>query len=272
MQWPQDSMRRQSTFDFGPFYFSFWASLPHPWLLKGPFNSIGFPEVIFLPHWLNCNLWNKSIGLQIFHFSFLLRKTYTDSINMLPETMRAWLSEGKDLKGHLVCPFYSRGGQREVKKGHMIWLKLHIFFVLFFSFIFISWRLITLHYCSGFCHTLTWINQRLVHWDDPEGWDGEEGGRGVQDGEHMQVAHFKSCRVLSHLGLPPGKTTSPGQRAGWMNRSIWVRNAKRGFPWWLRGKESVCQCRRPGLDPWSGKIPQATEQLSPCTTIIEPEL
>ena len=25
----------------------------------------------------------------------------------------------------------------------------------------------------------------LVHWDDPEGWDGERGGRVVQDGEHM---------------------------------------------------------------------------------------
>ena len=25
----------------------------------------------------------------------------------------------------------------------------------------------------------------LVHWDDPEGWNGEEGGRRVQDGEHM---------------------------------------------------------------------------------------
>ena len=24
-----------------------------------------------------------------------------------------------------------------------------------------------------------------VHWDNPEGWDGEGGGRGVQDGEHM---------------------------------------------------------------------------------------
>ena len=24
----------------------------------------------------------------------------------------------------------------------------------------------------------------LVHWDEPERWDGEEGGRGVQDGEH----------------------------------------------------------------------------------------
>ena len=27
--------------------------------------------------------------------------------------------------------------------------------------------------------------QCMVHWDDPEGWDGEGGGRGVQDGEHM---------------------------------------------------------------------------------------
>ena len=25
----------------------------------------------------------------------------------------------------------------------------------------------------------------LVHWDDPEGWDGEGGGREVQDGGHM---------------------------------------------------------------------------------------
>ena len=25
----------------------------------------------------------------------------------------------------------------------------------------------------------------LVHWDDPERWDGEGGGRGVQDGEHV---------------------------------------------------------------------------------------
>ena len=25
----------------------------------------------------------------------------------------------------------------------------------------------------------------LVHWDDPEGWDGKGGGREFQDGEHM---------------------------------------------------------------------------------------
>ena len=27
----------------------------------------------------------------------------------------------------------------------------------------------------------------LVHWDDPEGWDGEGSGKGVQDGEPMYV-------------------------------------------------------------------------------------
>ena len=36
------------------------------------------------------------------------------------------------------------------------WLTLSPFF--FFPFIFISWRLITLQYFSGFCHTLTWIS------------------------------------------------------------------------------------------------------------------
>ena len=31
----------------------------------------------------------------------------------------------------------------------------------------------------------------LVHWDDPDGWDGEGGGRGVQD--HMYThGGFKS--------------------------------------------------------------------------------
>ena len=27
----------------------------------------------------------------------------------------------------------------------------------------------------------------LMHWDDPEGGDGEGGGRGVQDGEQMNT-------------------------------------------------------------------------------------
>ena len=42
--------------------------------------------------------------------------------------------------------------------------------MLFFSFIFISWRLITLQYCSGSCHTLTWISHGFTcvpHPDPP---------------------------------------------------------------------------------------------------------
>ena len=40
----------------------------------------------------------------------------------------------------------------------------------FFPFIFICWRLITLQYCSGFCHTLTWISHGFTcvpHPDPP---------------------------------------------------------------------------------------------------------
>ena len=34
--------------------------------------------------------------------------------------------------------------------------------------IFISWRLITLQYCSGFCHTLTWISHGFTCVPHPE--------------------------------------------------------------------------------------------------------
>ena len=33
----------------------------------------------------------------------------------------------------------------------------------------------------------------------------------------------------------------------------------RGLPWWLSGKESTCQCRRHGFNPWVGKIPWRTK-------------
>ena len=29
-----------------------------------------------------------------------------------------------------------------------------------------------------------------VHWNDPEGWDGEEDEREAQDGEHMYIPGF----------------------------------------------------------------------------------
>ena len=40
----------------------------------------------------------------------------------------------------------------------------------------------------------------------------------------------------------------------------------------LKRKESACQCRGHGFEPWSRKISHAMEQLSPCTTTTEPAL
>ena len=47
---------------------------------------------------------------------------------------------------------------------------------------------------------------------------------------------------------------------------------KTELPWWLSGKESACQCRRPGFDTWSGEIPHAAQQPSLCATVTEPVL
>ena len=47
----------------------------------------------------------------------------------------------------------------------------------------------------------TWCSE-LVHWDDPEGWDGEGGGRGVQDGEHMYThGCFMSMYGKNHYNI-----------------------------------------------------------------------
>ena len=43
-----------------------------------------------------------------------------------------------------------------------------------------------------------------------------------------------------------------------------------GLPCWLCGKESANQCRIHVSNLWSGKIPHASEQLSPCATTTEP--
>ena len=38
---------------------------------------------------------------------------------------------------------------------------------------------------------------------------------------------------------------------------------------WSGGRESACQCRGHGFNPWSGKIPHVVGQLSLCTTNTE---
>ena len=40
-----------------------------------------------------------------------------------------------------------------------------------------------------------------------------------------------------------------------MSRNILWLYSLCGLPRWFSGKESACQCKRHGFDPWSGKIP-----------------
>ena len=54
----------------------------------------------------------------------------------------------------------------------------------------------------------------------------------------------------------------------WATELNWTEYVKMGLPWWLSGKESAWQCRRPGFNPWVGKIPwkkkwQSTPVLLP---------
>ena len=46
--------------------------------------------------------------------------------------------------------------------------KILFYLFIYFSFICISWRLITLQCCSGFCHTLTWISHGFTCVPHPE--------------------------------------------------------------------------------------------------------
>ena len=34
-----------------------------------------------------------------------------------------------------------------------------------------------------------------------------------------------------------------------------MNNNNKGLPWQLSSEEFPCQCKRPGFDPWVGKIP-----------------
>ena len=83
-----------------------------------------------------------------------------------------WLSFAKKLSASVLVPFIC-----EDLIGFIVWkpysglvlnsLKLS-YFTLKKIFIYFNWRLITLQYCGGFCHTLTWISHGCACVPHPE--------------------------------------------------------------------------------------------------------
>ena len=65
------------------------------------------------------------------------------------------------------------------------------------------------------------------------------------------------CSVATDDWKGIGVGREEGRSAGFhrLNDLIWHSVDNTGFPWWLSGKESICQCRKLRFDPWAGKIP-----------------
>ena len=68
-----------------------------------------------------------------------------------------------------------------------------------------------------------------MHWDDPEGWNGEGGGRRVQDGEHMYTCggfiliFDKTNTITASMRGPKGKASGrllPHEEASLCRRGV----------------------------------------------------
>ena len=127
------------------------------------------------------------------------RKTSISALLTMPKPLTVWITinwkimKEMGIPDHLTCLLRNlyAGQEATVRTGHETtdWFQIEkgvrkgcilspclfnffflIFLFFFFPFIFISWRPITLQYCSGFCHTLTWISHGFTcvpHPDPP---------------------------------------------------------------------------------------------------------
>ena len=129
-----------------------------------------------------------------------------------------------------------------------LWSYSFFFPILFlFPFIFISWRLITLQYCSGFCHTLTWhscTEQTVILFlGETKQFQNLEDFPGGLPRDRTQVSHIAGRFFTSWAtreALPSGSVGKNPPKEGDM-----------------------------GLIPDPGKVPHASEELSLCATTAE---
>ena len=85
---------------------------------------------------------------------------------------------------------------------------------------------------------------------------------GILKPGHKEVYECAS-RPQTHQ-LPRCWEFTSHREIGSVVRPLWWtfrwRSEDQGLPWWLRGKETSCQCRRYGFDPWVRKIPWSRKQ------------
>ena len=88
--------------------------------------------------------------------------------------VEVWSLNNWTSRAVLILQYFSPYLSRQCVDCLILWQQCHnfsfFFLPFYFLFFFISWRLITLQYCSGFCHTLTRISHgftRVPHPDPP---------------------------------------------------------------------------------------------------------
>ena len=95
---------------------------------------------------------------------------------------------------------------------------------LFSSSFIISWRLLTLQYCSGFCHTLTWISHGFTcvpHPDPPSRLPPPHpsGSSQCTSPEHLSHAFF-TATIQS--GVAPVWDTNPLRKRLCLLQAVWM--------------------------------------------------
>ena len=67
---------------------------------------------------------------------------------------------------------------------------------------------------------------------------------------YHRILNIVPCAIQPDLLVKKKNGTALGLMSGENLEILVIR-----LPWWLSGKQSVCQCRRRRFDPWVGKIP-----------------
>ena len=85
-------------------------------------------------------------------------------------------------------------------------------------------------------------------------------GKGEQrEKRHSLCVNSPRCSVSTTLSLTPTPKHTSHIPMTQVCTHTCTHTHMPGLPWWLSGKESACQCRRHGFDPWVRKIPWKTK-------------
>ena len=116
-------------------------------------------------------------------------------------------------------------------------------FILLKKFIYLNWRLITLQYCSGFCHTLTWISHGCTCVPHPE-----------------PPSHLPPHPIpLGHPSAPALSTLSHASNLDWRSVSHMIIYMFQCY-WWLLNSLTVVGKIQFSVDCW-------TKGLSSCMAV-----